>query len=448
MAMIATDKLTIVVGLGTTGLSCARFLARQGVPFVVVDTRDNPPGLTELRAELPDIEVRLGALDGDFLAQADQLIVSPGLNIASPAISQARTAGVTIRGDIDLFHQYAQAPIVAITGSNGKSTVTTLVADMARDAGRRVAVGGNLGTPALDLLAEEIELYVLELSSFQLETTTELGALAATVLNVSEDHMDRYPSLHAYYLAKHRIFQNCTYAIVNKDDALSVPLVREGMRVIAFATKSPSYLQDFGLLERDGELHLALGFEALMPVRDLKMAGRHNYSNALAALALGQAADLPLDSMLATLRRFTGLPHRCQWVGEKSGVRYIDDSKGTNVGATLAAIRGLGQTGTGRLVLIAGGDGKGADFSPLREPLQRWARAVVLMGRDALLLRSALAAAVTLEEADSMADAVRVAATLAQPGDLVLLSPACASLDMFRNYEDRGQQFAQAVRAL
>src|SRR5690606_11507339 len=200
--------------------------------------------------------------------------------------------------------------------------------------------------------------------------------------------------------------------------------------------------------ERDGELHLALGFEPLMPVRELKIAGRHNYSNALAALALGQAADLPLASMLATLRRFAGLPHRCQWVADKDGVRYIDDSKGTNVGATLAAIRGLGETGAGRLVLIAGGDGKGADFSPLREPVQRWARAVVLLGRDAPLLREALAGEVALEDATSMSDAVRLAAALAQPGDLVLLSPACASLDMFRNYEDRGHQFAQAVRAL
>lgn len=449
MALIASDKLTIVVGLGKTGLSCARFLAGKGRPFAVVDTRLTPPGLDELKAEFPQVEVRLGPLDGDFLSQADQLLVSPGLSIELPAIRQAKQAGVAIRGDIDLFREYARAPIAAITGSNGKSTVTTLLGEMAAKAGVRVAVGGNLGTPALELLDDSVELYVLELSSFQLETLTDLNAQAATVLNVSDDHMDRYPDLQAYYQAKHRIFQGCRNAIVNKDEALSVPLVREGMGVIAFSTKAPAYMQDFGLLERGGELYLAKGFQTLLPVRELQVEGRHNYSNALAALALGQAVGLPLDSMLQALREFRGLPHRCQLVGEHEGVRYVDDSKGTNVGATVAAMRSLGEVTPGKLVMIAGGDGKGADFSPLREPSERWARAVVLIGRDAELIRSALTGAVAeMRSAGSMQEAVKAAAQLAQPGDVVLLSPACASLDMFRNYEDRGQQFAEAVRAL
>ncbi len=449
MALIASDKLTIVVGLGKTGLSCARFLAGKGRPFAVVDTRLAPPGLDELKAELPQVEVRLGPLDGDFLTQADQLLVSPGLSLELPAIQQAKQAGVAIRGDVDLFRQYAKAPIVAITGSNGKSTVTTLVGEMARTAGLRVAVGGNLGIPTLELLDDEVELYVLELSSFQLETLSDLKAQAATVLNLSDDHMDRYPDLQAYYQAKHRIFQGCRTAVVNKDEALSVPLVREGMEVIAFSTKAPAYMQDFGLLERAGELHLAKGFEPLLPVRELNIEGRHNYSNALAALALGQAVGLPMESMLQALREYRGLAHRCQLVAEHQGVRYVDDSKGTNVGATVAAMRSLGEMIRGKLVIIAGGDGKGADFSPLRDPAARWVRAMVLIGRDAELIQSALEGAVAqFQRAASMQDAVQAAARLAQPGDVVLLSPACASLDMFRDYEDRGQQFAEAVRAL
>lgn len=448
MALITSDRKTIVVGLGKTGLSCARFLRRIGRPFAVADTRAEPAGLAELKALCPDVEIRLGGLDGDFLSQADELLVSPGLSLELPAIRQARERGVRVRGDIDLFHEHAKAPILAITGSNGKSTVTTLVGRMARQAGVRVAVGGNLGTPALDLLDDSVELYVLELSSFQLETTSELGALAATVLNVSEDHMDRYPDMQAYYLAKHRIFQRCRIAVVNKDEALSVPLVREGMGVLAFSTRQPAYKDDFGLLERGGELHLARGFSPLLPVRELRLAGRHNYSNALAALALGQAAGLPMDAMLQTLREFEGLPHRCQWVADKAGVRFIDDSKGTNVGATLAALRGIGETVSGKLVLIAGGDGKGADFAPLREPVGRWVRGTVLIGRDAPLLEQTLNGACEIRHAQDMKEAVREAAAMAQAGDLVLLSPACASLDMFENYEDRGRQFAEAVRAL
>nr|WP_178105051.1 UDP-N-acetylmuramoyl-L-alanine--D-glutamate ligase [Pseudomonas sp. WS 5013] len=445
--MIASDQFRIVVGLGKSGMSLVRFLAQQGVRFAVADTRANPPELATLQRDYPEVEVRCGELDVDFLCRASELYVSPGLALATPALREAAARGVKMSGDIDLFTRYAKAPIVAITGSNAKSTVTTLVGEMAEAAGRKVAVGGNIGTPALDLLSDEVELYVLELSSFQLETTERLGAEVATCLNISEDHMDRYDGMAQYHLAKHRIFRGARQVVVNRDDALSRPLIADQVPCWTFGLGKPDFKR-FGLIEEGGEKYLAFQFETLMPTAELKIRGAHNQSNALAALALGHAVGLPFEAMLQTLRRFAGLPHRCQWVRELRGVGYYDDSKATNVGAALAAIEGLGADIAGKLVLIAGGDGKGADFSALKASVARFCRAVVLLGRDAEQIAEALGDAAPLLRVKTLDEAVQRCAELAQSGDAVLLSPACASLDMFKNFEERGRLFAQAAEGL
>lgn len=447
MSLIATDHFRIVVGLGKSGMSLVRFLASRGVAFAVADTRENPPELETLRREYPQVEVRCGELDVEFLCRADELYVSPGLALATPALQQAAARGVKLSGDIELFARNAKAPIIAISGSNAKSTVTTLVGEMAAAAGKRVAVGGNLGTPALDLLSDDVELYVMELSSFQLETTDQLNAEVATVLNVSEDHMDRYSGLPAYHLAKHRIFRGARQVVVNRQDALSRPLLAEGQPCWTFGLNTPDF-KAFGLREDNGEKYLAFEFQNLMPVRELKIRGAHNQSNALAALALGHAVGLPMEAMLSSLRTFAGLAHRCQWVRERNGVNYYDDSKATNVGAALAAIEGLGADIDGKLVLIAGGDGKGADFSALQAPVAAHCRAVVLLGRDAERLAQAFGDSVPLIRVKTLDEAVEQAAAQALPGDAVLLSPACASLDMFKNFEERGRLFAQAVGGL
>ncbi|SDO99260.1 UDP-N-acetylmuramoyl-L-alanine--D-glutamate ligase [Pseudomonas jinjuensis] len=447
MSLIASDHFRIVVGLGKSGMSLVRFLARLGVPFAVADTRENPPELATLRTQFPQVEVRCGELDVEFLCRARELYVSPGLSLRTPALAAAAAQGVKMSGDIDLFARHAKAPIVAITGSNAKSTVTTLVGEMAAAAGMRVAVGGNLGTPALDLLADDVELYVLELSSFQLEACERLNAEVATCLNVSEDHMDRYAGMADYHLAKHRIFRGAKQVVVNRADPLSRPLIADNVPCWTFGTNKPDF-KAFGLIEEDGEKWLAFQFDRLMPASELKIRGAHNQSNALAALALGHAVGLPFASMLATLRGFTGLPHRCQWVGERKGVNFYDDSKATNVGAALAAIEGLGADIDGKLVLLAGGDGKGADFSDLRAPVAKYCRAVVLLGRDAELVGSALGDVLPQVRVKTLEEAVQRAAELAEPGDAVLLSPACASLDMFKNFEERGRLFARAVEEL
>ncbi|UTW06807.1 UDP-N-acetylmuramoyl-L-alanine--D-glutamate ligase [Pseudomonas benzenivorans] len=447
MSLIASDQFRIVVGLGKSGMSLVRFLARQGMRFAVADTRANPPELATLREQFPQVEVRCGELDVEFLCRASELLVSPGLAVATPALQAAAARGVKLSGDIDLFARHAKAPIVAITGSNAKSTVTTLVGQMAAAAGKRVAVGGNLGTPALDLLSDQVELYVLELSSFQLETTEQLNAEVATCLNISEDHMDRYASLATYHLAKHRIFRGARQVVVNRDDPLSRPLIADQVPCWTFGLGKPDFKR-FGLIEEGGEKYLGYQFEALLPTAELKIRGAHNQSNALAALALGHAVGLPMAAMLEALKAFTGLAHRCQWVRERREVNYYDDSKATNVGAALAAIEGLGADIAGKLLLIAGGDGKGADFSALAAPVARHCRAVVLLGRDAERLAAALGERVPRIRVASLDEAVQRCAELAQPGDAVLLSPACASLDMFKNFEERGRLFAQAVEGL
>jgi UDP-N-acetylmuramoylalanine--D-glutamate ligase len=461
MALIATDKPRVIVGLGVTGLSCARYLRKQGVPFVIADSREAPPNVAALRAEMPEVTLHLGAFDAELFKRAGELIVSPGIALEEPAIVAAKAAGVGICGDIDLFvranaQSPTPAPIVAITGSNGKSTVTTLVGDMAAAAGKVVGVGGNLGTAALDLLDDAVELYVLELSSFQLERAEPLHPLVATVLNISPDHQDRHPTLVSYHQAKHRIFRGAQQAVVNRADPLSRPLVPDAAPKWSFGLDAPDF-KGFGVREHIDtsggagakEMYLAFERELLMPVRELKIVGNHNIANALAALALGHAAGLPMPVMLQTLREFPGLPHRCQLVAQNGkGVRYFNDSKGTNVGATVAAIEGLCAQPADRVVLIAGGVGKGQEFYALVPVLQRCGRGVVLIGEAANDIAAALGASVPQVRADSMPAAVAAATAMAQAGDSVLLSPACASFDMFDNYAHRGDMFVAAVNNL
>ncbi len=433
---------TLVVGLGATGVSCARFLSRAGVPVAVTDSREQPPGLEVLQRELPDVALFLGGFDEQAFERAQRIVVSPGVSLREPLLAEARARGVEIIGDIELFARQVSAPVIGITGSNGKSTVTTLLGLMARQAGRTARVGGNLGVPALDLVDDtEPDLYVLELSSFQLETVNSLSCLAAVVLNVSPDHMDRYDSLGDYARAKQAIYHHARLQVVNRDDARAAALAHARAPVTGFGCGEPRE-GDFGVRAIDGEPWLARGDAALMPVSELRMAGRHNLSNALAALALGAAAGLPMDAMLQALREFQGLPHRTEWVGEYRGVRWFNDSKATNIGAALAAVQGF----EGPLVLIAGGQGKGADFAELAAGLDARVRCLVLLGEAAGEIEAAVGGTLPVSHAADMGEAVRIAAAQAQPGDTVLLSPACASFDMFRGYEDRGERFVQALR--
>ncbi len=437
------ERRNLVVGLGKTGLSAVRWLAAQGESVAVTDSRATPPGLDALRSFGSSVVARLGRFDLELLDAADRIVLSPGVSRAEPIVREALARGLVVVGDVELFAHAKRAPAVAITGTNGKSTVTTLVAEMAREAGRRVLAGGNLGEPALELLAQPVpEFYVLELSSFQLESTESLALLAAAVLNVTPDHMDRYATLADYAAAKARVFAHAAVAIVNLDDPAVAAMPRPGQRRVGFSTARPD--ADFGLVESGGALQLARRGEPLLPLAALRLPGRHNAANALAALALGVELGLELAPMLRTLSRFDGLPHRGQLVAERRGVRYVDDSKGTNVGATLAAVAGL----DGPLVLIAGGEGKGQDFAPLAPAFGGKVRHAVLIGRDREQLAAALAGACSTEFAADMDAAVAAAARAAQPGDLVLLSPACASLDMFRDYAARGDAFAAAARRL
>ncbi|WP_295881180.1 UDP-N-acetylmuramoyl-L-alanine--D-glutamate ligase [uncultured Thiohalocapsa sp.] len=436
----------LVVGLGPTGLSCARFLHGHGATVAVTDSRDAPPALATLREALPDVAVMLGGFDDAAFAAADVIIVGPGLPLSTPAVARAQAAGTPVLGDVELFAQAVRAPVVGITGTNGKSTVTTLLGQMALAAGKRAAIGGNLGEPVLNLLADEVELYVIELSSFQLETTHSLPLVAATVLNLSADHMDRYADMAAYAAAKQRIFAHAASAVVNRDDEASVRLAAGIAEQAGFTLGAPSRPDDWGLCVHRGAEWICRGDESVLPVDDLVLPGRHNLANALAALALGERCGLDREPMCDVLRRFRGLSHRSELVADHNDIRWINDSKGTNPGATVAALDGLVPDPKRRkAVLILGGDCKDADFSPLPAAVRRAARAVVLMGRDADDLAAVLADTVPLHRAADMDNAVRQAAVLAAPGDCVLLSPACASFDMFDDYRHRGRAFAEAV---
>ncbi|MEY3338256.1 MAG: UDP-N-acetylmuramoyl-L-alanyl-D-glutamate synthetase [Pseudomonadota bacterium] len=438
-------RRALIVGLGKTGVSAARHFAARGWHIAVTDTRTEPPGREQLASVAPQAECCFGRLDTALLEGSQIVVASPGIALREPLIAEALARGIEVVGDVELFAREAKAPVVGITGTNGKSTVTTLVGRMAARAGRVVSVGGNLGTPVLDLLSAPVpELYVLELSSFQLETTSSLNLVAATVLNLSEDHLDRHGTMDAYAAAKARIFRRCGTAVINVDD----PWVRSmstgsAKSVVGFSIEGASTAR-YSLIEHGGEPWLAIGGQPVLAVSAMRLAGLHNAANALAALALGDACGLPLPPMIDELREFAGLPHRSQWVGEKRGVRYINDSKGTNVGATVATVSGM----TGTLLLIAGGDGKGQDFTPLAKALKGRARAALLIGRDAAQLANALEGCCEIVRCASLEEAVDEAAHRATAGDVVLLSPACASLDMFRDYTERGDRFAAAVGRL
>jgi UDP-N-acetylmuramoylalanine--D-glutamate ligase len=444
---------SVVVGLGKTGASCLRYLAKRGIPVSATDTRRTPPGLAELGPLANSLDLRLGGFDLSLLDGASQVLMSPGVSLEEPIARAARDRGIDVLGDVELFARNVQAPVIGITGTNGKSTVTSLVARMAAAAGRSVLAGGNLGEPALDLLEQPTpDLYVLELSSFQLETTSSLQLQAAVVLNVTADHLDRYPSMAAYALAKSRIFAKAATVVLNADDPLVAAMrgsatrgaVDRGGRLHTVTFSIERTDADFSLLRTGTQTLLARHGEALLDMSRMKITGLHNAANALAALALGDAVGLPMPKMLDALESFPGLSHRSEWIADVAGVRYIDDSKGTNVGATIAAVAGM----PGPLVMIAGGEGKGQDFTPLAPAFRGKVRHVVLIGKDAPAVAAALAGVCPTEKAGSMPEAVAAAARMARAGDTVLLSPACASLDMFRDYGHRGDVFAAAVHGL
>jgi UDP-N-acetylmuramoylalanine--D-glutamate ligase len=441
-----TQGYTLVVGLGVTGMSVVRYLSALGENLLVVDSRDIPPGLKQLQKYFPGVRVQTGAFDSKLFTDARRIVVSPGVPLSEPALVAAQQAGIEIVGDIDLFANEVTAPVIGITGSNGKSTVTALLDNMIKQAGKKVATGGNIGTPALELLndsGQDADVYVLELSSFQLETLNHLPLQAAVVLNISPDHMDRYVDIGAYIASKLSIYQQAKHLVVNLDDTAIAAQVLPHTALTGFTLKQPAS-GVFGVTAEAGSRALCFGEEVLIGVDELKLRGDHNIANALAALALGKQLDLPMQDMLQALREFSGLPHRSQWVAEIDGINWYNDSKATNVGAAVAAINGL----PGRHILIAGGEAKAADFSALVDAVKHHVKAVVVIGSDAALLATALQAVVPVQHATDMEDAVVQAQALAAAGDNVLLSPACASFDMFANFEQRGDVFVQAVRGL
>ena len=447
--------LTLVVGLGKTGLSIARYLQRQKMPFVMFDTRAQPQGLTQFEADFPGVDVYLHVFPDTLYQQLGAIISSPGVPLDTAPFQHARELGIPIWGDIECFARVVSTPVVAITGTNGKSTVTSLVGAMAKAAGLSVAVAGNIGTPVLDRLDDGIyyDLWVLELSSFQLDLTESLTPSAATILNITPDHLDRHHTLAAYWAAKQRVYQGAFACLYNREDTQTIPdpayVCYTGVVMKSYGLDEPPALGDWGLRsDTQGAYYLAQGENLVLPVASLRLKGRHNWLNALAACALSEVVGVPIDAMVTVLTEFSGLPHRCQWVRELEDVVWINDSKGTNVGATLSAIVGIGGSMQGKIVLIAGGQGKGADFTSLREAMATFVRSVILIGEDADKLEDALGEQVPMVRADSLESAVSLAHAHALAGDVVLLSPACASLDMFRDFNHRGDAFTAAVDAL
>lgn len=439
MVKLFQGKRVGVIGLGVSGLATVRFLLRMGVKPVLMDTRNKLAGLETINPDKVD-GIYLGELDANRLAKMDILLVSPGLDLSHPSIRFAMAQGVQIIGDVELFALVNQKPVVAVTGSNGKSTVTTLAEHMLNCSGLRALAAGNIGLAVLDALEKtETDVYVLELSSFQLETTHSLKLQAAANLNVTEDHLDRHGTMAAYAAAKQRIYLHTDLAIYNADDQYTVP---QGLAAPAIALQLLSERDGYGIRMVDGEKYLLVAGEPLLPVRQMTLVGLHNQFNALAACAMALAVGATREGLIRALTTYQALPHRCTLVTDHQGVRYIDDSKATNVGATLAAIAGLRGDVTGRLILIAGGDGKGVDFAELAKVLQAQVDQVITLGRDGPAIAQLVPGCI---EVNSLQQAVETAVKLAQPGDMVLLSPACASLDMFKNYEERGRLFAQYV---
>lgn len=448
LAILGLDKAdarVLVVGLGVTGLSVIRFLQQNHIKTAVVDSREKPPGLNELEESCEGIAVYTGGFNEDVFAVATHLIMSPGVSLQEKEIQRAIDRGVSVLGDIDIFSVCAKAPIVGITGSNGKSTVTTLLGDMALQAQWDVRLGGNLGTPALDLLSiVEPDLYILELSSFQLETRTFLKTKAAAVLNISPDHMDRYADVQAYSVAKARVLKAAEGAVLNRADQRVMAMKKDCTGIaVTFALDVPEEGQ-YGVIKTPQGCFLAKGKERLVSTDELKIKGSHNIENALAAMALADALSIPNVAQKNALNVFAGLPHRTQWVAEINHVSWVNDSKATNPGACLAAIEGL----QGPLVLLVGGDGKGADFGVLKEAVKKHVSWVVLMGQDAKRFKREVIVDTPFVFAENMEEAVAAAAEAAQPGDTVLLSPACASLDQYKSYQQRGDRYIEAVRVL
>jgi UDP-N-acetylmuramoylalanine--D-glutamate ligase len=436
---------TVVFGLGATGYSCLRHLHGRG-PLTAVDTRAAPPNLDAARRDFPDVEFRCGDLRAEMFERADRIVVSPGVPLDHCLLARARRAGVPLESDISLFLDEARAPVLGITGTNGKSTVTALVGHLMKARGLDVGVGGNLGEPALDLLDAHRDAYVLELSSFQLERLDRPALDVGSVLNVTPDHLDRYPDLDSYAASKQRVYAGCRVAVFNRHDALTAPTLAVGTSV-SFGLDEPRG-GDWGIATAGGVRAFAHGDRRLLDTAGIRLRGRHNEMNVLAALAI-VAARCPVDdTILEALEGFEGLPHRCVVVGTFRDVTWVNDSKATNLGACIAALEGLGDEGRRHIVLIAGGDAKGIDLSPLAAPVARYVRAVVTLGRDAAVVESAVAAKAQTRRVGSMEEAVTAARDFARPGDIVLLAPACSSLDMFRNFEARGDAFAEAVRRL
>ena len=450
--MAIRDRNVVVLGLGVTGLSAARWAARRGARVRVADTRASPPGAPRLAAELPRVPIATGAFTDETLAGADLVVISPGLAKDQPLIAAAVARGAELVGDVELFAQALPRgqKLVAITGSNGKTTVSALTGELLRATGLSVAVIGNIGEPVLDALAPHEQgepwpdVFVVELSSFQLETTTSLKPSVATVLNVTENHLDRYAGIDAYAAAKARVFSGGGEQVLNRDDPRSLAMRVPGRTVQTFGAGIPQAEDEWGLVTAHGAPWLARGGALLFAAADLSLVGRHNALNALAALALASTLAKVDARMLAALAQFRGLPHRMERVAEIADVLFVNDSKATTVAATRAALDGVGRP----TVLIAGGDGKGQSFEPLRDGVEAHCRAVILLGRDAPEIAAALSGVkAAVEAAPTLEAAVARAIARARAGDVVLLSPACASLDMFRDYVERGERFRAAVAA-
>jgi UDP-N-acetylmuramoylalanine--D-glutamate ligase len=458
--LITSDQKRLIIGMGQTGLSCARFLSAKGLSFDLCDTREVLPNQDAICSEFSTSKIFNGELDAQLLAEYQELIVSPGIAIAEPAIAYAIKQGSRVRGDVDIFAEYVTKPIIGITGSNGKSTVTTLVGEILAEAGHKPAVCGNIGVPVLDVLLhdDDYHCYVVELSSFQLETTHHLAAEVACVLNLSEDHMDRYDSMMAYHQAKHRIFQGCRSIVVNREDPLTQPLTSTAMPKRSFgltmADNPVAAKNQYSISCSVDSAEESLVFEqkAIFLVENLKIKGRHNQLNALAAIALVDSLpkEFPVsqEQLSKVLANFSGLAHRCAWVAEQNGIQYFNDSKGTNVGSTLAAIEGLASADRKNIILIAGGVGKDQDFEPLADACQLSVKQTVLFGRDAKMIAGAIKSSADTHITDTLEQALLVAQSSASEGDVVLFSPACASFDQFKNYVNRGEVFEALVSDL
>ncbi|PJD92767.1 MAG: UDP-N-acetylmuramoyl-L-alanine--D-glutamate ligase [Legionella sp.] len=440
----------LVVGLGKTGHSIARYLQRHHLDFSVFDTREQTEAVAPFHLEFPDIDLYLGEFPEEKLAQISEIIVSPGVPLETPCLVAAKALGLPIYGDIECLARNLDARVIAITGTNGKSTVTTLVGLMAHTFGLKTAVAGNIGMPVLDLLADDIDydLWVLELSSFQLDLIESLQPIAATMLNITPDHLDRHHTLEAYIAAKQRVYHQAQCMVYNREDAVTQPWDPAKAKSISSFGLNEAIEGQWGLILDQEETFLAYGKTKLLSVDELRIQGRHNWANALAACAVAHAAGISFAAMQDVLKTFAGLPHRTQWVRTFNDVNWINDSKGTNIGATQSAIAGIGGAISGKIVLIAGGQGKGADFRELRAVVSTHVRILIVLGEDAPKLEAALLDLVEVKRVVTLEDAVDEAYHAARAGDVVLLSPACASLDMFRDFNHRGEMFADLVGAL